>query len=75
MQGLDNSLAQLPSSHTSLEHMPVSHINMVTNTAAIPQLLKIVKKKHSPELHLESAKPGQNNDVYFSIFKVTHSGR
>jgi thioesterase domain-containing protein len=43
MQGIDNSLAQLTSSHTSIEDLPVSHVKMMTDTAATPELLKIVK--------------------------------
>jgi nonribosomal peptide synthetase DhbF len=44
MQGVDNSLAQLTSSHTSIEDLPVSHVKMMTDTATTPELLKIVKK-------------------------------
>ena len=44
MQGIDNSLAQLTSSHTSIEDLPVSHAKMMTDTATTPELLKIVKK-------------------------------
>jgi thioesterase domain-containing protein/acyl carrier protein len=44
MQGIDNSLAQLTSSHTSIEDLPVSHVKMMTDTATTPELLKIVKK-------------------------------
>ena len=44
MQGIDNSLAQLTSSHTSIEDLPVFHVKMMTDTAATPELLKIVEK-------------------------------